>query len=229
MTMLSANELLTRPFEAHYRTLGVKMYQFMARPDAASIDDIGTVEINMGDAQGITFRSENRNGAELLCTVWNDFQQIIPAWFEMIAENQCEINWTEKFSVLIDDENISFVYDENDRDNSEEVHMGTSFAVYLFDDDHSADYLILDADGERIKVSQNGYALNENGDEIESNFIFDCDSLAGEFYDHASDASSEAADFSSMEAINAMKQSWINRELSKFLQEKALTVAEDSE
>jgi hypothetical protein len=228
MTVPSANQLLTRPFEVHFSRLGIKIYQFMSAISPTKLEDITAVEMNMGNAFGVTFRCENKSGAELLCTIGNDFLGVVPCWLQMIEEQNFDVNWTENYTVKINGEKIAFIKKESNEDD-EESHLGSAFAYYIFDDNQDPDYLVLDADESRLKISQSGNAFDDDGNELDDNLVFDQDELEGDDYDLANDSFSNVVELSNMESVHKNKEVWINNELSKFLKQKKIKLANDSE
>ena len=78
---------------------------------------------------------------------------------------------------------------------------------YLSDyrlEDESPDYIVLDADGERIKVNCEGYLINEDDEVDESNRIVDLDLLAQD------ESLAELVTLSDREAQNEwIKMVWI--------------------
>jgi hypothetical protein len=146
----------------------------------------------------------------------------------MIEEQNFDVNWTEKYTVKIYGAKIAFVKKESNEDD-EESHIGSAFAYYIFDDNQDPDYLVLDADESRIKISQSGNAFDDDGNELDDILVFDQDELEGEEYELANDSFSDVVELSSMEAVQKNKEAWINNELSKLLKQKKLKLANDSE
>ena len=228
MTAPSANQLLTRPFEVHFSRLGIKIYQFMSVTSPTKLEDITAVEMNMGNAFGVTFRCENKSGAELLCTIGNDFLGVVPSWLQMIEEQNFDVNWTEKYSIKINGSKIAFVKKESNEDD-EESHLGSAFAYYIFDDNQDPDYLVLDADESRMKIAQSGNAFDDDGNELDDILVFDQDEREGEEYELANNSFSDVVELSNNEAVQKNKEAWINNELSKLLKQKKLKLSNDSE
>lgn len=223
-----SSKLLKLPFEVYFSRLGIKTYQFLARHSPKSATDIPAAEISMGNSIGVTFRCENKTGAELLCTMGNDFVDVVPEWLEMIEEEQCEINNTELYSVDIDDYEISLIYNEM-IDVSKLNNIGSVFSTYIFDENQDPDYLVLDADGERIKVSQGGCLIDDNGDEDEDQLIFDHDQLDDLLVQAANEAFQEKVDKSKAASNDQIKEEWINSQMNKFKGGKELKLSRDSE
>ena len=227
MSDLDLRTLLTRPFEVYYDRLGIREYELTVRKKPNSLEDYTGVEIRMGSSYGLTFRCENKTGAELDCTIGNDFLEAVPQWLEMLNEDDCRINSSEKFLLKIESDLISF--ESNDEDEIENDYWGSTFGFYYFDDNQDAKYIILDVDGLAIKISPNGYAVDEDGDEIESELIVDLENMADLLSPIAKRSFSDVADMSRLSAVAVLKEEWINSELSKFLKGRILKLKTDSE
>lgn len=211
MTLPTADALLTRPFEVYFDQLGLREYQFLGSHD--TLDQVRAIEVKEGNAYGVTLRcDDNSTGAHLLCTITNEFQGVVPDWLHWVDEDSMDIQSTRCHPVQIQDRTVSWTETDADED-LHDSHWGNAWAQYLFDQNQDPTYLILDADGARIKVSPNGCALDEAGEEIESEVLFDWDQISEEARERA-DAESEAAiQRSSPKAARAALQAWINRQL----------------
>ena len=228
MSDLDLRTLLTRPFEVYYDRLAIKEYEFLVRKEPESLKDYTSIEIRMGASFGLTFRCENKTGAELDCTINNDFLEAVPDWLSMVNEEECRINWSEKFKVKIKGNVISFETPVEDEE-IEDHHWGSAFGFYLFDDNQDAKYIILDVDGLAVKISPNGCAVDEDGDEIESELIFDLENMTDLLSPITKRSFSDVADMSRLSAVKAQKEEWINSELSKFLKGRVLKLKANSE
>lgn len=228
MSDLDLRTLLTRPFEVYYDRLAIKEYEFLVSKKPESLTDYTGIEIRMGTSYGLTFRCENKTGAELDCTIGNDFLEAVPDWLSMVNEDECRINWSERFKVKIKGDVISFETSDEDEE-SEDDHWGSAFQYYSFDDNQDAKYIILDVDGLAVKISPNGCAVDEDGDEIESELILDLENMADLLSPIAKRSFSDVADMSRLSAVKVQKEEWINSELSKFLMGRVLKLKANSE
>lgn len=228
MSDLDLRTLLTRPFEVYYDRLAIKEYEFLVSKEPESLKDYTGIEIRMGTSYGLTFRCENKTGAELDCTISNDFIQVVPDWLSMVKEEDYRINSGEKFKVEIKGNVISFRAPEDDEE-IEDDHCGSAFAFYSFDENQDAKYLILDIDGLAVKISPNGCAVDEDGDEIESELILDLENNEDLLSTLASRSFSEVTDMSRLSAVKLRKEKWINSVLLKFLNGRVLKLNPNSE
>jgi len=228
MSDLDLRRLLTRPFEVYYDRLAIKEYEFLVSKEPESLKDYTGIEIRTGSSYGLTFRCENKTGAELDCTISNDFIQVVPDWLSMVKEEGCRIDSGEKFKFEIKGNVISFKAPKEDEE-IEDDHWGSAFGFYSFDDNQDAKYIILDVDGLAVKISPNGYAVDEQGDEIESELILDLENKADFLSPIAKRSFSDVADMSRLSAVAVLKEEWINSELSKFLKGRILKLKANSE
>ena len=228
MIKLDFRTLFTRPFEVYYDRLGIQQYEFMVIKEPKSLNDYTSVEIRLGSAQGLIFRSENKTGAELKCTIDHDFLGVVPCWLELVDEEDSDIESSGKYSVNIECDQISFV-PRDEGGEIEDYYFGSGFEYYFFEESPGAKYITLDVDGLAIKISPNGYAVDEEGEEIRTELMFDLKGMSNLFSPASLASIKLVKDMSRLYAVDTLKEQWINSQLSKVLKTRVLKLSRTSE
>jgi hypothetical protein len=181
------------PFEAYYSEhLAVTILDFQSDIDVKKFEDIKVVHREQGGAWGVTFRCSSNTGPELYCCIKNLHDEVAPEWLEFLDEENIEFNSGDILPVSVKKGEIVFMElsdaheDENSKDyldiGSMENCCTKTFMAYEIADSEP-DYLVLDADNSRIKVSLEGFLLDDSDIETDVR-IFNPDELAEEDYEN---------------------------------------------
>lgn len=181
------------PFEAYYSEhLSVTTLDFQSDINVKKFEDIKVVYREQGGAWGVTFRCSSNTGPELYCCIKNLHDEVAPEWMEFVDEENIEFNSEDILPVSVKKGEIVFMElsdAHEDEDSEEFLDIGSmencctkTFMAYEIADS-SPDYLILDADNTRIKVSLSGFVLDDSGLETDMR-IFNPDELDEEDYEN---------------------------------------------
>ena len=202
------------PFEIKYETLEVTSYELLYRGDNGApkrFADYVAVKKEMGTSYGVTYSCSENKGGELRACILNELDEVIPDWLDLEDEDNIDFNYGCFLGTTIEGDLISYVEDEVE-DEDELSESGECLYVYSLED-CDPEYLILDADDSRIKVSMDGYLLveDEEGLEEEGEQIFDMESV-------------EEMEFGDIETLDeyAKRSRWIKSILEKFPKDKKL-------
>jgi hypothetical protein len=180
------------PFEVYYSEhVGVTSLEFKSDTKVKKFEDIKIVHREQGGAWGLRLRCENNIGPELYCCIHNLHDEVAPEWLSYLEEDNIEFNSGDNFAVTVQNGEIVFseLSEEQEDEDSEEyldVDSMDECCRYAFNayeiGDSTPDYLILDADNSRIKVSLSGFELNDSGEQTD-NRIFNPDLLDEEAFE----------------------------------------------
>ena len=160
------------PFEVFYSEhIPITMLEFKSDIKVKKFEDIKIVHRQQGGSWGVSFGCSVNKGPELYCCIHNCHDHVAPEWFEFLDEENIKISSGDNFAVQVEDGEIIFrdLTDEEQDEESEqyldlynmEPCCSWTFMVYEIGD-ISPDYLILDADNSRIKVSLDGFVLDDD-------------------------------------------------------------------
>ena len=180
------------PFEVHYSDhVAVTMLEFKSDIDVEKFEDVKTVHREQGGSWGVSFRCGENKGSELYCVIKNLHDEVAPEWFEFLDEDNMEMNSGDNFAVSVQNGEIVFseLTEEQEDEDSEEyldidnMDQCCSWTFFVYEiGDSSPDYIILDADESRIKVSLEGFVLDDKGNETKER-IFNPEELDDEEFE----------------------------------------------
>jgi hypothetical protein len=170
----STKDYLRLPFELYYSgPLSYKSWELMSDQDKVSEPaDIKGLQIEEGRAYGVSFNCEVNTGAELFCCMTGRLEGAVPNWLVPSNLEDLNINHAQQHGIAFSSMQLT-VCDIGD-DYIETI------GLYLSDyrlEEESPDYIILDSNGERIKVNSEGYFIDEDGEVDENRRVIDLDLL----------------------------------------------------
>ena len=174
----STKDYLRLPFEVYYSgPLSYTSWELMSDEQKVSKpSDIKGLRIEQGRAYGVSFYCKDNTGAELYCCMTGACEGAMPNWLVTSDMDDLNINHAEQHGLAVSSTQLTLYRpDEQDFDCLESIDQ------YLSDyrlEDESPDYIILDANEERIKVNCEGYLIDEDDEVDESNRIIDLELLA---------------------------------------------------
>jgi len=160
------------PFEVYYSDhVPITMMEFKSDIKVKKFEDIKIVHREQGGSWGVSFRCGVNKGPELFCCIHNYHDEVAPEWFEFLDEENVKINAGDNFAVQVENGEIIF-RDLSDEEQDEESESyldlysmdpccSWTFMVYEISES-SPDYLILDSDNSRLKVSLDGFVLDDD-------------------------------------------------------------------
>ena len=165
------------PFEVFYSEhVAVTMLEFKSDIAVENFEDVKIVHREQGGSWGSSFYCAENKGPELYCCIHNLHDDVAPEWLNFLDEDNMDMNSGDNFAVKVENGEIVFseLTEEQEDEESEEYLdidnmdycCSWTFLVYELGDS-SPDYIILDADESRIKVSLDGFVLDEEGNETE--------------------------------------------------------------
>jgi len=200
----SPKDYLRLPFEIYYSgPLSYTSWELMSEePRVSKPADIKGLRIEQGRAYGVSFYCKDNTGAELYCLMTGACEGATPNWLVMGDMDDLNINHAEQHGLAVSSTQLTLCHpDDLDFDYLEPI--GLVLDDYRLEDE-SPDYIILDADGERIKVNCEGYLIDEDDEVDDSNCIVDLDLLAED------ESLAELVTLSDREAQNEwIKMVWI--------------------
>ena len=175
------------PFEVYYSgPVDVIQLDFKSNVKVKRFKDVKAVHMELGQSWGLNFYCEVNIGSQLYCCIANRHDEVAPDWLNFQDEENIEFNSGMNYAVVIKGDEISFVEDTTIDDLEDlETCSSSTFLTYRLDC-NSPDYIILDANGSRLKVNTDGYALDDENEPIESQRIFNPDELNEEEFDNFS-------------------------------------------
>jgi hypothetical protein len=202
------------PFEIKYENLEVTSYELLYNGDNGApkrFADFVALRQETGRSYGVTYRCDNNSGGELRACILEELDEVIPPWLSLEEEESVDFDWGCYLGTKIDGDMISFVRDDVE-DEDELSESGESIYVYSLEG-CDPEYLILDAEDSRIKVSMGGYLLveDEEGFEEEGGQIFEVEKV-------------EELEFEDVQTLDmyARRSRWIKSILEKFPKDKKL-------
>jgi hypothetical protein len=173
----TVKDYLRLPFEVHYHRLSYTSLELLSEDyKITQPSDFKGIRVEQGNARGVTFYCAENTGAELMCCLTDSHEQTVPVWLSMIDEEDLNINYGQKIGLEIDGNSLNKI--EADPDDLEDfVDSGYCTEFYSLEEE-SIDYIILDADGDRIKIDEYGRASEMSEDEDEGELIIDVENLS---------------------------------------------------
>jgi hypothetical protein len=212
--MAGKKDYFKLPFEIKYESLEVTSYELLYNSDNGApkrFADYVAVKKEMGTSYGVTYRCNENNGGELRACILNELDEVTPDWLDFEDEDNIDFNYGCYLRTTIQGDLISYV--EDDVEDEDDLSEAGGFLYIYSHVDCDPEYLILDADDSRIKVSMDGYLLveDEEGQEEEGEQIFDLESV-------------EDMEFDDVETLDvfAKRSRWIKVILEKFPKDKKL-------
>ena len=173
----TVKDYLRLPFEVHYHHLSYTSLELLSEDyKITQPNDFKGIRIEQGNARGVTFYCAENTGAELMCCITDSHEQTVPVWLRWIGEEDLNINYGQKIGLEIDGNSLNKI--EVDPDDLEDlVESGCCTEFYSLEEE-SIDYIILDADGDRIKIDEYGCAVEFNEDDEEGELFIDVEKLS---------------------------------------------------
>ena len=170
-------DYLRLPFEIYFSgSLNYTSWELMTDQDKIlKPSDIKGIQVDQGRAYGVTFYCASNTGAELYCCITGSHGNATPKWLEMVEENDLNINYGEQHGVEVKSKGINLQAEADEEFDSFDS-TGNSLSTYCLEEE-TPDYIILDADGDRIKINDEGYLINQDGEVDESQCFVDSNSL----------------------------------------------------
>ncbi len=167
------------PFEVHYAgSLGYTKIEMLSETgNIKNPNDIKGLHIQEGYAYDVTFLCDQNSGSELECCLNGGHDDTQPNWLKIIEESDVDFNHGTKNAVSLDKKGLNLSADCEDEDSLDALeYTGETLDLYhLFNVE--ADYIILDAFGDRIQVNCEGFRILENGEVDESMELVSPDEL----------------------------------------------------
>lgn len=213
------------PFEVYYsQYIPVTLMDLKSNIDLKRFEDIKIVHKQQGGSWGASFYCQNNKGPELYCCIGNHHDEVAPEWLQFLDEENVKINYGCIYAVTVDGGEIKFHEPtEEQQDEASEEYLDhyemdscSSFFVYELGES-SPDYIILDADNSRVKVSLDGFVLDDKENPTKERFFNPDDLDEDEFEDYSRQEMWEA------------KFNWIKSVLEKdFPKQKKLKLSWDT-
>ena len=176
----TVKDYLRLPFEVHYHYLSYTGLELLSEDyKIEKPSDFKGIRVEEGNATGVTFYCAENTGSELMCCLTASHDQTQPVWLSMIDEEYLNINHGQILGVVIDSNGLNLNAAEPEE---EYLESGYCTGFYRLAEE-SIDYIILDADGDRIKIDESGYAIefieeNDDEGEGEGKLIIDVEKLS---------------------------------------------------
>lgn len=214
---LTSKDYFKLPFEVYYRgPLAVSVYEFKSDADTVRFRDVKAVHVEQGRAWGVTFLCKDNTGPELYFCITAGHEDATPPWLTFESEDDIDFNFACDYAVKIENDLISFE-DEEIEGLDDMDYCADSFVTYNLDSVYP-DFIILDSLDTRIKVDSDGYVLDDDGNRLGEERIFDIDNLDEEVF----------SDYSTRELWEA-KNDWVVALLDKeFPQDENLRLSLDT-
>lgn len=158
-------DYLNLPFEVHFERMNTLGYELMHEPrkPPKKIKDYKVIEVTQGRVVDVTFRCADPSDGRLIYVMCGNLDEIIPDWLEMISDDDyLDIKWAQRSKFKIDKYGaLKLEADEDsDEDEYEDYESGERSTFDYVAEGFRPDYLIVDADGSRLKIDLEGYKLD---------------------------------------------------------------------
>lgn len=160
-------DYLNLPFEIHFARMNTVGYELVYKPGKPpkKIKDYKVIEAKQGRVYDVTFRCDENNSGELIYVMRGDVDEFIPDWLEMISDDDgLDIKWSRRSKFRIEKNVIQI--DEDDEGDYDDYEYGDMSVTYYQAEGFTPDYLIVDADGSRLKIDLEGYKLDAKNKRI---------------------------------------------------------------
>ena len=173
----TVKDYLRLPFEVHYHHLSYTSLELLSEDyKITQPNDFKGIRYEQGNARGITFYCAENTGSELMCCLTASHDETLPVWLEMIDEEDLNINHGEILGFEIDGNGLNM---RAEIPEEAEYLESTGYSIGLYRlTEESIDYIILDADGDRIKIDEYGYVVEFDEDDEEGELIIDVENLS---------------------------------------------------
>jgi hypothetical protein len=173
----TVKDYLRLPFEVHYHYLSYTSLELLSEEyKITQPSDFKGIRVEQGNARGVTFYCAENTGAELMCCLTASHDETCPVWLSMIDEEDLNINHGQLLGVEIDGHSLNLnAAEPEEAEYLESSGYRTEFYRLT---EESIDYIILDADGDRIKIGESGYAVEFDEDDDEGELIIDVENLS---------------------------------------------------
>lgn len=209
------------PFEVFYGgPLNVTNYEFKSNIKVKRFKDVKIVHMEQGRAYGVLFSCSKNKGPELYCCLQDLHDEVVPEWLAFESEDDIRMNYGCDYAVEVEDGMIRFIEEEEEIEGADEMEhcCVNSFLEYELDS-ASPDYIVLDADDTRVKIDTEGYMLDEEGNRLKGEKLFEPDKLDEDKFQ----------DFTRRDFWEA-KAEWVKLILEEqFPSDKKLRLASDTE
>jgi len=173
----TVKDYLRLPFEVHYADLSITTLELFS--DVLKVkhpEQFKCIHLEQGTAYGVTFFCKQNTGKELICCLTEEHDDTCPDWLSMLEEDEINMNHGEDFGVEIDDSGLNLK--ATVPDDFEDLEP-TGYAIDLYGFFYAkVEYIILDAEGDRIKIDAFGYGFDENDEPDENLLLIDIDELS---------------------------------------------------
>lgn len=149
------------PFEVHFHRIPTLGYEILVDPTVPQEIRYETalVEVTHGRIAAV-FRAEGQSPGELLSVLKREIVYA-PDWVQWISQDDMVVKQSTRYS--LNDLDPSSEQSDQDEDARYANYVGDKSLLYFSWEDGLIDCLILDADGQRIRVDHEGYEVNETG------------------------------------------------------------------
>lgn len=214
------------PFEVYYsQYIPVTLMDLKSNVDLKRFEDIKIVHKQQGGSWGASFYCQNNKGPELYCCIGNHHGEVTPEWLQFLDEENVKINYGCIYAVTVEGGEIKFLEptegqkDEASEEYLDHYEMDSCSSLFVYElGESSPDYIILDADNSRVKVSLDGFILDDEENPTKER-LFNPDDLDED----------EFEDYSRQEMWEA-KFNWVKSVLEEYFpKQKKLKLSWDTE
>lgn len=158
-------DYLNLPFEVHFERMNTLGYELMHKPGKPpkKIKDYKVIKVAQGRVFDVTFRCTDPSEGRLIYVMCGNLDEVIPNWLEMISDDDyLDIKWAQRSKFKIDKYGALKLEadDDSDEDEYEDYESGELSTFNYVAEGFRPNYLIVDADGSRLKIDLEGYKLN---------------------------------------------------------------------
>ena len=160
-------DYLNLPFEVHFASMNTVGFELMHKPGKPpkKIKDYKVIEAQSARVFDVTFRCDDPSSGKLIYIMSGNLDEFIPEWLEKISDDDnLDIKSAQRSKFYIDNQAIE-LQDDDDGDY-EDYEYGDRNTFDYSTSGFSPDYLIVDADGSRLKIDLQGYKLGVNNKRI---------------------------------------------------------------
>jgi hypothetical protein len=220
-TQANIKDYFKLPFEVFYSgPVSVTSFEFKSDNSVKRFKDVKVAHMEQGRSWGVLFSCSNNNGPELYCCLKGLHDEVAPEWLAFESEDDIRMNHGCDYAVKVEGELIRFIEEEDEIEGADEMEHCCVYGFLEYElDSASPDYIVLDADDSRIKIDTEGYVLDEEGNRINGEKLFEPEELDEIKFE----------DFTRRELWEA-KAEWVSYILEKqFPRDKKLRLAHDTE
>jgi hypothetical protein len=171
-------DYLNLPFEVHFSSIAITSYELMYDPKKPPkwMEDYSVIERLQGTAEDVVFEClDNTHGELKAILIGGILEEYIPRWLELMSEGYVDMNYGEKLTFSIRDGEMQLGSPLAKHDHLEHED-GVATPSFYGNCGTEPDFIIIDSKNTRVCIDLQGFELDEDGERVSDEPLFDFDS-----------------------------------------------------